>query len=123
MDHCVEGPADPAVGGRWKPAGSAARAARLGGDSPPAYPGERWIACRNPLWAEERKRKREALLSATEKPWEKDSSRYATQRRPLRGQKEIDVAVGQVLGHYQMGKPLQLNIEEDRFDLEAQTGG
>jgi hypothetical protein len=24
-------------------------AARLGGDSPPAYPGERWIACRNPL--------------------------------------------------------------------------
>src|ERR1700749_323545 len=35
----------------------------------PAYPGERLIACRNPLLAEDRKRKREELLKATEKHW------------------------------------------------------
>ena len=33
----------------------------------PAYPGERLIACKNPILAEERARKREDLLKATEK--------------------------------------------------------
>src|SRR5215468_11306199 len=33
----------------------------------PAYPGERLIACRNPLLADERARQREALLQATER--------------------------------------------------------
>lgn len=82
----------------------------------PAYPGERLIACRNPLLADERKRKREELLTTTEKQLEK--IRVATQRkrRPLRGKKEIGLAVGKVLGHYKMGKHLQLTIEEDRFD-------
>jgi len=84
----------------------------------PAYPGERLIACRNPLLADERKRKREELLMATEKQLEK--IRVATQRkrRPLRGKKEIGLAVGKVLGHYKMGKHLQLTIEEDRFDCK-----
>ncbi len=36
--------------------------------SPPhAYPGERLIVCRNPLLADERARKREVLLQATER--------------------------------------------------------
>jgi hypothetical protein len=53
----------------------------------PAYPGERLIACRNLLLAEERKRKREESLSAMEKQLQK--IRIATQRkrRPLRGKK------------------------------------
>ncbi|PYY04444.1 MAG: IS1634 family transposase, partial [Acidobacteria bacterium] len=33
----------------------------------PEYPGERLMVCYNPLLAEERKRKREELLAATEK--------------------------------------------------------
>ena len=82
----------------------------------PAYPGERLIACRNPLLAEERKRKREELLKATEKQLEKIRCATRRQRRPLRGKKEIGLAVGKVLGHYKMGKHLQLTIEEDRFD-------
>lgn len=32
----------------------------------PDYPGERLVVCRNPLLAEERRRKREELLAATE---------------------------------------------------------
>lgn len=82
----------------------------------PAYPGERLIACRNPLLAEERKRKREELLTATEKQLEKIRAATQRKRRPLRGKKEIGLAVGKVLGHYKMGKHLQLSIEEDRFD-------
>ena len=34
------------------------------------FPGERWIVCRNPLLADERARKREELLKATEKDLE-----------------------------------------------------
>lgn len=82
----------------------------------PAYPGQRLIACRNPLLADERKRKREELLTATEKQLEKIRAATQRQRRPLRGKKEIGLAVGKVLGHYKMGKHLQLTIEEDRFD-------
>ena len=82
----------------------------------PAYPGERLIACRNPLLAEERQRKREELLRATEKQLEKIRASTQRKRRPLRGKKEIGLAVGKVLGHYKMGKHLQLTIEEDRFD-------
>lgn len=84
----------------------------------PAYPGERLIACRNPLLAEERKRKREELLTTTEKQLEKIRAATQRKRRPLRGKKEIGLAVGKVLGRYKMGKHLQLTIEEDRFDWQ-----
>jgi transposase len=84
----------------------------------PAYPGERLIACRNPLLAEERQRKREELLRATEKQLEKIRAATQRKRRPLRGKKEIGLAVGRVLGHYKMGKHLQLRIEEESFDWQ-----
>jgi hypothetical protein len=82
----------------------------------PAYPGERLIACRNPLLADERKRKRDELLTATEKQLEKIRAATRRKHRPLRGKKEIGLAVGKVLGRYKMAKHLQLTIEEDRFD-------
>ena len=88
----------------------------------PAYPGQRLIACRNPLLAEERKRKREELLKATEKQLEKIRAATQRQRRPLRGKQEIGLAVGKVLGHYKMGKHLQLTIEQDRFDWKRKAG-
>jgi len=81
----------------------------------PAYPGERLIACRNPLLGEERKRKREELLAATEKQLERIVAATQRKRRPLRGKKEIGLAVGKVLGHYKMGKHFHLTIEEERF--------
>jgi transposase len=44
----------------------------------------------------------------------------ATERskRPLRGNKEIALAVGKVLGRYKMGKHFRLRIEEDHFSYE-----
>jgi transposase len=81
----------------------------------PSYPGERLIACRNPLLAEERSRKRNELLEATEKQLNKIVEATKRKKRPLRGRKEIGLAVGRVLGRYKMGKHFQLFIEEDGF--------
>lgn len=81
----------------------------------PSYPGERLIACRNPLLAEERSRKRTELLEATEKQLNKIVEATKRKKRPLRGRKEIGLAVGKILGRYKMGKHFSLFIEDDGF--------
>ena len=83
-----------------------------------SYPGERLIACRNPLLAEERSRKRKALLEATEKQLKKIVEATQRKKKPLRGRKEIGLAVGKILGRYKMGKHFSLFIEEDGFRCE-----
>ena len=84
----------------------------------PDYPGERLIACRNPLLADERTRKRQELLAATEKKLDKIVAATERNRRPLRGEKQIALKVGKVLGRSKMAKHFQLRIEEDRFSYE-----
>jgi transposase len=84
----------------------------------PSYQGERLIACRNPLLAEERKRKRKELLEATEKQLNKIVAATQRKKKPLRGRREIGLAVGRVLGRYKMGKHFRLFIEEDGFRCE-----
>jgi transposase len=81
----------------------------------PDYAGERLIACRNPLLASERKRKREELLAATEKELERIAAATRRTRRPLRGRKEIGLAVGKVLGRFKVGKHFRLDIEDSGF--------
>ena len=83
-----------------------------------SYPGERLIACRNPLLAEQRSRKRNELLEATEKQLKKIVEATQRKKRPLRGRKEIGLAVGKILGRYKMGKHFSLFIEEDGFRCE-----
>jgi len=83
-----------------------------------SYPGERLIACRNPLLAEERSRMRYALLEATEKQLKKIVEATQRKNKPLRGRKEIGLAVGKILGRYKMGKHFSLFIEEDGFRCE-----
>jgi transposase len=80
--------------------------------SHPDYPEERLIACRNPLLAADRARKREELLSATEKELAKIQSQTQRARKPLRGKDAIGIAVGKVLGHYKVGKHFDVVIED-----------
>ncbi|MDQ7007483.1 MAG: IS1634 family transposase [Acidobacteriota bacterium] len=87
----------------------------LGEVTSPEYPGERLIACRNPLLADERERKREELLQATESDLDKIVVATRRARKPLRGQSEIGLRVGRVLGRYKMAKHFLLEIEEDSF--------
>lgn len=84
----------------------------------PAYPGERLMACRNPLLADERARKRKELLAATEK--DLNPIVVATQRRKnrLRGKDRIALRAGRVLHRHKMGKHLQLHITDDSFRYE-----
>jgi transposase len=87
----------------------------------PDFPGERLIACFNPLLAEERARKRPDLLNATEKQLEKIAVATQRPKRPLRGKPNIGLRAGKVVNRYKMGKHFQLRIEEDSFHFERKT--
>jgi transposase len=84
----------------------------------PAYPGERLIACRNPILAEERARKRQDLLKATEKELAKIAAAVQRAKRPLRGESAIGLRVGRVLGRFKMGKHFQIRIEDGGFHYQ-----
>ena len=79
----------------------------------PDYPGERLIVCRNPLLAAERRRKRDALLAATERDLARIRQAVERQRKPLAGRTEIALAVGAVLDKHKMAKHYELAITDD----------
>jgi hypothetical protein len=96
----------------------------------PDFPGERLVACRNPVLAAERARKREDLLAATEKLLAPIAARVAAGR--LSGAAAIGVEVGKVIARYKTGKHFSLTttdtslvIERDqaRIDAEAALDG
>jgi hypothetical protein len=76
----------------------------------PDCPGERLVACRNPVLAADRARKREELLAATEKLLTPITARVATGK--LTGAGEIGVAVGKVIGKYKTGKHFDVVITD-----------
>ena len=79
----------------------------------PDYPGERLVACKNPLLAAERSRKRIELLAATVAELEKIRCATIRQSRPLRGKDKIALRVGKVMNHYKMAKHFAIEITED----------
>jgi hypothetical protein len=81
----------------------------------PDFPGERLIACKNPLLEAERARKREALLVATERELEKVAVATRREKRTLRGKAEIGLRVGRVLGRFKMAKHFEITITETAF--------
>ena len=81
--------------------------------SSPDYPGERLVVCRNPLLAEERTRKRHALLDQTEKKLLPIQARVRRAKRPLRGKDKIALAVGAVINRYKMAKHFDITISDD----------
>jgi len=85
------------------------------------YPGERLVACFNPLLSDERRIKREALLSATEKDLEKLSKQVLRRKKKPLKASEIGLKAGKVQGRYKMGKHFRLTIEDGRFRWERNT--
>lgn len=79
------------------------------------FPGERLMACRNPLLADERRRKREELLQATEKELEKIAVATKRVKNPLRGAGEIGVRVGKVFNRFKMAKHFEKSITDESF--------
>ena len=80
-----------------------------------AYPGERLIVCRNERLAEERARKREALLQATEALLAPIAGATQREKRRLSGKEKIAMRVGKVIGKYKMAKHFELDITETAF--------
>ena len=79
------------------------------------FPGERLVACRNPVLAAERARKREDLLAATEKLLAPIIARVRAGR--LHGAGEIGVVVGKVITKYKTGKHFAVAITDDRLTV------
>jgi len=89
----------------------------------PDYPGERLIACRNPLLAEERARKREDLLHETEKELDRIVAATLREKRHLRGKDKIALRVGKVIDRRKMAKHFRLTITDTSFSYERDRGG
>jgi hypothetical protein len=84
--------------------------------SHPDFPGERLIACRNPLLALERTRKRNDLLAATERLLAPIIARVAAGR--LSGADAIGVAVGKEINKHKMGKHFDYRITDTSLAVE-----
>jgi hypothetical protein len=81
----------------------------------PDYPRERLIACFNPFLADERARKREDLLRATERDLAPIAEATRRPKRALRGKDHIALRVGAVLGRFKMAKHFDIEITETSF--------
>ena len=81
----------------------------------PDYPGERLVVCRNPFLAEERARKREELLAATEKELEAIAEATRRDKRALHGKDRIGMRVGKVINRWKVAKHFITEIGEDRL--------
>jgi hypothetical protein len=79
----------------------------------PDYPGERLVVCRNPAVAAERARKREDLLTATEKELAKVRASVDAAT--------IGQRVGKVVGKYKMAKHFTLVIADRQFSYTRKT--
>ena len=82
----------------------------------PDFPGERLVACLNPLLREERRRKRQDLLRATEKELDKVAAATRRPNRPLRGEAAIGQRVGRVLGRFKMAKHFETTVTATTFE-------
>ncbi len=96
----------------------------------PDYPGERLIACRNPVLAEQRARKREDLLRATEDELRKIAARVTA--RGIKDPDKIGLQAGKTINKRKVAKHFILDIAEGRLswsrdqatiDAEAVTDG
>ena len=96
----------------------------------PDFPGERLIACRNPVLAADRARTRGELLAATEKLLAPLIARVQAGR--LAGAGPIGVEVGKVISTYKTAKHFAVTItdttlaierRQDRIDAEAALDG
>jgi hypothetical protein len=81
------------------------------------FPGERLVVCRNPQLAQERARKREALLAATETELEKVKAMVEGPRGRLKKADagRIGERVGRVSNKYKVAKHFELKIADGAF--------
>ena len=83
--------------------------------SSPDFPGERLVVCRNPFLREERARKREELLKATEKKLDEIVAATRRLKNKFKGKDKIALRVGKLINKYKVAKHFNLEITEESF--------
>lgn len=89
----------------------------------PAYPGERLIACFNPLLADERRRTREDLLAATERELITLARTAARRTRTPFDNATLGQKLGRVINHYKMAKHVAVTIDGGRLTWTRREEG
>lgn len=82
----------------------------------PQYPGERLVVCYNPLLAEERARKRHALLETTEKRLSALARRVAAGQ--LKDKAKIAAAQASILSRSKVRKHFECVVDQARFSYQ-----
>ena len=82
------------------------------------YPGERLMACYNPVLAEDRERTRKELVDETDKAFTKIAAEVRRRTKKLLEASEIGVKVGRVINRYKVGKHFNLTIKDNLFEFE-----
>jgi transposase len=89
---------------------------RLAEISSPDFPGERLVACYNPLLAEQRRQKRQELLAATQAELEKLAVSVKRAAAKPETAAEIGVRAGKIINHYKMSKHFTLTIGDGSLE-------
>lgn len=84
----------------------------------PDYPDERLVVCRNPLLAEERKRKRDELIQAAEKKLNAIVMASKRKRQPLKDASKINFRIGKELGPLKVAKYFRWEMRSEGLLVE-----
>ena len=82
------------------------------------FPGERLVACFNPLLADQRARKRKELLLATQEKLQRIARQVARRTKTPLLTDEIALKVGKVINRHKVGKHFRLHIKDGVFRWE-----
>ena len=88
----------------------------------PVFPGERLMVCLNPRLRQERARKREDLLCATEEILETIASAVRSPRSRLRGQEAINRRVGRDICRKKVDKDFRIKVTDDDIRWSRSNG-
>jgi hypothetical protein len=84
----------------------------------PDFPGERLVACFNPLLAEERRRTRLELLEETDKRLGKIVAEAARRTQTPLTDAELGLKAGRVVNHFKVAKHFRLTIRDGHLSFE-----
>jgi transposase len=95
-----------------RPVREGLEAQRLAEITAPEFPGERLVACYNPQLAQQRRQKRQELLTATQVELEALAASVARPAGRSETAAEIGVRAGKIINHYKMAKHFTLMIHD-----------
>jgi len=84
----------------------------------PDFPDERLVACFNPLLAEQRARKREELLVATEKDLDRLAREVSRRKRKPMSAGEIGLKAGRIVNRFKMAKHFTMTITDAQIEWQ-----